>query len=375
MVNLLKSSAFGATFLLLAGTMFAAPADNYTAPVANPPRAQFAQAGTVNYVEGQVNLDGQALTQKSIGSAVVDPGHLLRTGNGKAEMLLTPGVFFRMGPNSAVKMISPSLSDTRVQLVSGNAMMEVADFQKENHIQVTMPGSEAVIERRGIYEFVSNPPMARTYDGKLQVMMGSRTANLFKGDQVALVPDNPKLKSRSFDLKQTEASDDLYNWSKLRADYTAQANMSAAENYYGYGPGYYAPGWYGAGWYWDPYFDEYAFLLGDGFLWDPFGFGFFSPAYWGAWAPYNGYGFYGHGFYGHGYYGHGYYGRGFTGRPGGAITRGSAAGAAIGGGFRGSGFGGLHGAAMGGGGFHGGGFGGFHGGGFGGFHGGGVGRR
>jgi len=368
MVNLLKSSAYGATFLLLAGTMFAAPPGNYgVAPAANPQAAHFAQAGTVNYVEGQVNLDGQPLTAKSIGSTVVDPGHELRTGtNGKAEMLLTPGVFFRIGPNSAVRMVSPSLTDTRVQLVSGNAMMEVADFQKENHLQVTLPGSEAVIEKGGIYEFSANPPMARTYDGKLQVMMGNRARDLTKGDQVALVANNPKLKTESFDLKQTEASDDLYAWSKLRADYTAQANMSAAQTYYGYGPGYYNPGWYGAGWYWDPYFDEYAFLLGDGFLWDPFGYGFFSPAYWGAWAPYYGYGYYGHGYYGHGFYGHGFYGR-----PGGAITRNSVAGAAIGGGFHGGGFGGFRGGAVGS--IHGGGFGGFHGGGFGGFHGGGFG--
>jgi hypothetical protein len=222
------------------------------------------------------------------------------------------------------------------------------------------------VKARGIYEFSTSPPMARVYDGKVDVLMDNSTRGLRKGDQIALVNDNPKLKTRDFDLKTTEASNDLYNWSKLRADYTAQANMSAAETYYGAGAGYYAPGWYGAGWYWDPYFDQYSFLLADGFLWDPFGFGFFSPGYWGAYAPYLGYGYYGHGFYGHGF------GYGSHGRPGGAITRGSVAGARIGGGgFHGGGFhgGGFAGrAAVGGGGFHGGGFGGggFHGGGFGG---------
>lgn len=361
MVNLLKRSAYGVGSLLLAGTLMAGTPNTYGPPANAPRQAKFAQPGTVNYIEGQVNLDGQSITQKAIGSVVVDPGHVLQTANGKVEMLLTPGVFFRLGPNSAVKMISPSLSDTRVQLVQGQAMMEVADFQKENHLQVTLGGSETTVKARGIYEFSTNPPMARVYDGKAEVLMGDRTRGLEKGDQVALDNNNPKLKTQDFDLKQTEASNDLYNWSKLRADYTAQANMSAAETYYGAGPGYYSPGWYGGGWYWDPYFDQYAFLLGDGFLWDPFGFGFFSPGYWGAYGPYLGYGYYGHGFYGHGY----------SGRPGGAITRGSVAGARIGGGgFHGGGFAGR--AAVGGGfaggGFHGGGFGGggFHGGGFGG---------
>ena len=357
MVNLLKKSAYGVGALLLAGTLMAGTPNTYGQPQpANASRqARFAQPGTVNYIEGQVNLDGQSITQKAIGSAVVDPGHVLQTANGKVEMLLTPGVFFRLGPNSAVKMISPSLSDTRVELVQGQAMMEVADFQKENHIQVTLGGSETTVKARGIYEFSTNSAMARVYDGKIEVLMGNSTRGVGKGDQLALDNKNPKLKAQDFDLKQTEASNDLYNWSKLRADYTAQANMSAAQTYYGAGSGYYTPGWYGAGWYWDPYSTQYAFLLGDGFLWDPFGFGFFSPGYWGAYAPYFGYGYYGHGFYG---------------RPGGAITRGSVAGAAIRGG-------GLAGRAVVGGGFHGGGFGGFSGGGFhgGGFGGGGGGRR
>jgi hypothetical protein len=232
-----------------------------------------------------------------------------------------------------------------VELVQGQAMMEVADFQKENHIQVTLGGSETTVKARGIYEFSTNPPMTRVYDGKVDVLMASRTRSLGKGGQLALDANNPKLKTQDFNLKQTEASTDLYNWSKLRADYTAQANMSAAQTYYGYGAGY-APGWYGGGWYWDRYSAQYAFLLGDGFLWDPFGFGFFSPGYWGLYGPYLGYGYYGHGFYGH---------------PGGAITRGSVAGARIaGGGFAGRAAvgGGFHGGGFGGGGFHGGGFGG-----------------
>jgi hypothetical protein len=199
------------------------------------------------------------------------------------------------------------------------------------------------------------------------VQMNGRTNNdIYKGQQVAFGAANPKLKSRGFNVKESEASDDLYAWSKLRADYQAQANMSAAETYAGYGPGSYGPGWYGSGWYWDSSFNEYAFLLGDGFMWDPFGFGFFSPGYWGMYAPYLGYG----GGYGYGYGRGGY---GFAGRPGGAITRGSAAGVAL----RGGGFGGMRAGSAG---FHGGGFGGggFHGGGFGGgggFHGGGGGGR
>jgi len=312
-------------------------------------------------VEGQVTVDGQPVIDKNIGSVVVGQGHVLQTANGKAEMLLTPGVFLRLAPNSAVRMTSSSLSDTRMELMHGQAMMEVAYFEKENHIQVAVAGAATTVKARGIYEFAANPASARAFDGKAEVAMNDRSARIEKGDQVALDATNPKLKTHDFNLKNAEATDDLYAWSKLRADYTAQANMSAAARYETNGPGYgYGP-FYGAGWYWDPYFNGYAFLLGDGFMWDPFGFGFFSPGYWGAYAPYFGYGRYGYpvarGAYG------------FRGTPGAAITRNSAVGGMLGGGARGGaaggvgmarsagGFGGMHSA---------GGFGGMHGGGFGG---------
>jgi len=286
-----------------------------------------AQPGAVNYVEGQVRLDGETITNKQIGSAVVNAGHVLQTGNGKAEMLLTPGVFVRLNDRTAVRMVTPSLSNTRIELLSGQVMVEAAQVEKENHIVVAANGADTRLWRHGIYEFSTNPAWLRVYDGKAEVALSGHSRNAYKGDEIALV-DNPKLKTSGFNLKNTESSDDLYAWSKLRADYMAQANMSAAETYYAGGPG-----WYGAGWYWDPYFASYAWLPGDGFFWDPFGFGFFSPGYWGAWAPYWGYGYLGHG------YGWRVPGRAIAGRPGGAITRGSAAASTI----RSGGFGGARG--------------------------------
>jgi hypothetical protein len=311
-------------------------------------QVNFAQPGTVNYVEGQVRLDGKALTNKQVGSAVAGAGHVLSTGNGKAEMLLTPGVFVRLEDHSAVKMVTPSLSNTHIQVVAGRAMVEAAQVEKENHIAVTLGDTNTRIVKRGIYEFSASPAWTRTFDGKAEVERAGRSSNVYKGDEVALDPQNAKLKTQDFSVKQAESQDDLYTWSKLRADYVAQANMSAAERYYAGGPG-----WYGAGWYWDPYFDSYTWLLADRFLWDPFGFGYFSPGYWGVYAPYGVYG-YGHGF------GHGF--------PHGAITRGSAVGAAISSGGVSPARGAFSGARS----F--GGFGGMHGG-FGGMHGGFGGRR
>src|SRR5215469_3388928 len=60
--------------------------------------------GTSNYVEGQASIADQSLDQKAVGTADLQDGQVLETGNGKAEILLTPGVYLRLGNNSSVKM-------------------------------------------------------------------------------------------------------------------------------------------------------------------------------------------------------------------------------------------------------------------------------
>ncbi len=76
-------------------------------------------------MEGQASIGAQALDSKSIGSAQLQPGQSLNTEKGKAEILLTPGVFLRIGVNSSVQMISPSLTDTEIGVNKGHAMIEV----------------------------------------------------------------------------------------------------------------------------------------------------------------------------------------------------------------------------------------------------------
>ena len=59
--------------------------------------ASSAIPGTLNYVEGQVAVAGQTVTSRSVGSVQVQPNQVLETGQGRAEILLTPGVFLRVG--------------------------------------------------------------------------------------------------------------------------------------------------------------------------------------------------------------------------------------------------------------------------------------
>ena len=235
--------------------------------------AYSALPGTLNYVEGQVAIGDETLNTKSIGSAQLQPGQTLTTANGKAEMLLTPGVFLRLDSNSSVKMISPGLIDTRVALPQGRAMIEVAEFHPQNNLQVTADGATARLLKTGLYDFDAAGDQFRVFDGKAVVQQGDQQITVKGGHEVDLSPD-VKLKAKGFD-KKALAGDDLYRWSSLRSSYLAEANVDAARVYVA--NGWYGPGWFGGGWYWDPWFGGYTFIPGSGILYSPFGWGFYSP--------------------------------------------------------------------------------------------------
>jgi hypothetical protein len=348
-----KTTTKVAGFLLAA--LLSAPA--WGAGAAQP--NQIATPGTVNYVEGQVSIGQQVLNSNSIGSARLDTNQFLFTGTGKAEVLLTPGVFLRLGDNSSLKMIAPDLANTEVGLEKGQATVEVAEIRPENNIQVAENGATTQLLKRGLYDFDAENGTVRVFEGEAAVTEGSRRVKVKAGHQVSIANDTVS-KATSFD-KNAYESNDLYRFSSLRSAYVAEANADAAPSYI-----YAGSDWYGAGWYWDPWFSAYTFIPGDGIFYSPFGWGFYSPFYAG-WGPF-GYGFgYGYGFAGHfhHHFDHDYHAWGpgqhyNPGLRGGGFSAGRGASGFYGGeGFRGGSVGGgFHGGGSGGGGFHGGGGGG-----------------
>ncbi|MBI3485016.1 MAG: FecR domain-containing protein [Acidobacteria bacterium] len=233
-----------------------------------------ARPGRLNYVEGQVRIGTQSLDAKSIGSTELQPGETLVTGSGKAEVLLTPGVFLRIGDNSSVKMISPSLTNTEVLLEKGRATAEVADIHKENNIRIDQSGGAIKLLKTGFYAFDADRNQVRVFNGKALVLAGDQRIEVKGGREINLATGTP-LHAQKFNKKMY--ADELYQWSRLRSSYLAEANVDAARIYV-------SGGWYGPGWYWDPGFGAYTFLPGDGIFYSPFGWGFYSPL-WAYRAP------------------------------------------------------------------------------------------
>ena len=226
-----------------------------------------ARSGMVNHVEGQVFIEGTAIDPKFGQFPQVSNDETLSTQEGRAEVLLTPGVFLRLAENSSFKMLSNRLSDTAIEVASGSAMVEVDELLKDNAIAVHFKGGTASLVKQGLYRFDEDLARMRVYDGEAHVSLGEQNLTAKKGKQVAL---GDSLVASNFDTKVT---DPFYRWASRRAEYISTANISSARTAGANG----LLSSYG-GWAWNPWFGMYTFLPGVGYGYSPFGWNFYSPA-------------------------------------------------------------------------------------------------
>jgi hypothetical protein len=192
------------------------------------------RAGVVHYFDGAVYLNDQPLEPRLGRFPSMPDGAELRTEAGRAEVLLTPGVFLRIDQNSTIRMVSNSLADSRVELLNGSAMIESAEPVLGTSVTLKYRNWQIQFAQRGVYRIDSagvdasgsGSGMGRVWvrDGEAQVTdtdAGVPVAVQRGMDlplAVALVPE------RSFD----EPSDALSTWSRGRADSISADNQIAA---------------------------------------------------------------------------------------------------------------------------------------------------
>jgi hypothetical protein len=276
-----------------------------------------AKAGVVHYVEGRVFLNNQLIESKFAEFPDIKENQQLRTEDGRAEVLLTPGVFLRLGENGAIRMITNRLIDTRVELLSGEAVVEADELLKDNGVTIVYKDYVIQIAKQGVYRFDSQTAKLRVYDGEALVQYDGKTEEVKEGH--ALTMDGG-MQVASFDKKKD--IDDLYLWGAHRSEYIAMANVSAAKTVADSGS-YMGT----SGWYFNPDYNMYTFMPGYGYgsgLGYGYGNMFLNPFGYAFWNPYNVYGYiyslpyYG---YGNGYPGYGYGGYGYAPGTGGGAGR------------------------------------------------------
>ena len=227
-----------------------------------------ARSGMVHYSEGDVSIAGQALDTKFGHFPDVKEGQVLKTTEGRAEILLTPGVFLRVSENSSVKMISSRLIDTRVELLTGSILVECAELQKDNAVTFIYKDATVEFHKKGLIRLDTAGDMLRVYDGEASVTKSGQTMTLKEGKETLL---SGVLSPEKFDNK---VGDPFYRWASRRAGDLAVANLSAAKSVQENGGS-----WLSSGWMWNPMFGSFTYIPYRGFYNSPFGYNYYSPSY------------------------------------------------------------------------------------------------
>jgi len=280
-----------------------------------------AHSGVIHLTEGTVQLDGKAIqSPEKFGEFLdVKDGQTLATKDGDAEVLLTPGVFLRLAENSSFRMVSNKLADTRVEVLSGSAMLQVDELLPDNAITVRFRDADIELAKHGLYRIDSDPARLRVYEGEAKISSGDmKPVEAKRGHQVDF--DGEKLEAKNFDTKETDA---FYRWNERRDEYIAQANITAAKTAHDSGASFTSSGYGAAGgnWAWNPWFGMFTFMPYSGMFYSPFGYGYFSPLTVGyLYMPGSPY----------------YYGGGYGGGAVGGVTRGGLGGGLAGGTARGA---------------------------------------
>ncbi|MGI8786458.1 MAG: FecR family protein [Pyrinomonadaceae bacterium] len=231
-----------------------------------------AKAGGVNYVEGTVSVVRKKGTSGYLLKGDnLEIGDKVSTGaDGKAEILLNPGSFARLGANTDFEFTTTSLEDLQLKLKRGSAMFEVItanDFT----FAVNTPKAKFYIVSTGVYRvdvLKDGAGAIEVWKGLAEV--GTNAAEVKSGRQATV--NGNQVAVAKFDRGDKDA---LETFSKSRAKELAKVNARLAKSdvrtslmssfarnswslYDSFGL-----------WVFNPFYGSYCFL--------PFGYGWNSP--------------------------------------------------------------------------------------------------
>jgi len=181
------------------------------------------RAGVVHFFEGAVFLGGQPLEPHLGKFPSMAEGSELRTAQGRAEVLLTPGVFLRLGESTVIRLVSSDLSDTRVELLAGSAIVDSLEPASGTSVTLIYKDWKVCFIKKGSYRIDSEPPRLLVRQGDAKVSAGGSPVSVGQGMDLpfasVLVPE------RAIDAP----ADALTNWAQGRSQSISADNAITAQ--------------------------------------------------------------------------------------------------------------------------------------------------
>lgn len=184
-----------------------------------------AKAGGVNFVEGKVSVSREnARSGYLIKGDTVEIGDKVSTGaNGRAEILLNPGSYIRLGENSEFEFVTTALEDLEVKVNRGSAMFEVFAAD-EFRVTVNANNTKFYLVDTGVYR------VDVLADGTSKIAVWKGKAELADSTEVKKSREATVGNQTAIEKFDRDERDDFEQWSKDRAKYLAEANSKLERN-------------------------------------------------------------------------------------------------------------------------------------------------
>ncbi|MBV9758936.1 MAG: hypothetical protein JO340_00080 [Acidobacteriaceae bacterium] len=184
-----------------------------------------AHSGVVHFFEGVVLLDNQPLEHKSASFPAMNPNATLRTEKGRAELLLTPGVFLRLDENSGVRMAANSLTGAEIEFLRGSAILDSMDAGENPTVTMTYMHCRIRFPKPGIYRIDSDTGVAQAYSGRLEVTGPGGTTEAVDTNKLYFF----ELEALTNKFGEPN-EDEFYDWARGRADAISAENQLASQS-------------------------------------------------------------------------------------------------------------------------------------------------
>jgi len=252
-----------------------------------------AKSGMVSKAEGDVYIGDKAVEESQTNFPEVKENAILRTAHGRAEILLTSGVCMRVGEDASFKMLTNRLIDTRLEILTGSALVEATEIMKDNNLTILAGEATVGITKHGLYRFDLATNSIKVYDGTASVTLNGQTMLVGQGRMLKVEAGQPVIEK--FNKDETDALD---NWSRRRAEQVARANASSAKQVYdsgcvptGFGR-FGRSNWAAAngtlnpsdpcynpcgGWRYNPWFGTVTYIPCGANIYSPYGYRYWAP--------------------------------------------------------------------------------------------------
>lgn len=174
-----------------------------------------AKAGLVSYAD-EAYVDDHLVEISTTRFFVVNENSVLRTGAGRAEVLLGPCAAMWIDDHSSFRMISSAPSDASIEVLTGSVVAATGAMVKGTRLTLQLRTSAASVDPKGAYRLDAEPPRVKVLAGRTTVQWANQAISVSAGRLLLL---DTLARAEKFDRRNPEPLED---WSNDRAAHLAR---------------------------------------------------------------------------------------------------------------------------------------------------------